>query len=217
MTWSVIVPSRHPGKLRGFLKSLYAAQPDVTPEQIIVISDGISATTRQSIPGVTWVLGRKPFVFAEAINAGAKAAGDADLLIVGDDVRFGTRQIVDLLAERSDGVAAIAPEVDGPCGQVDQGTSSEATAPQWLAFICTYIPRLAWEAIGELDEHFVGYGCDDLDWSLRSRSYGPLVIDHSLRVVHLPTSSYRSCENWVELYEENKERFTKKWRGARFT
>ncbi len=159
-----------------------------------------------------WCDGRRPFVFAEAINAGAAAAGNTDLLICGDDVRFASPLMVDQLQARSRGVAAIAPEVVGACGLPEQRAGYTETRTDWLTFICIYIPRAAWDAIGGLDERFKGYGCDDLDWSLRARAYGPLVIDHGVSVTHEAHSSYRSLLNWQHLYERNKVVLRDKYR-----
>lgn len=213
MTWAAIIPSRRDTKVLACVDSLRAIQPDMAPEQVVIVSDGLSQQVRAFL-GAKWVDGKRPFVFSEAINAGARAAGDSDLFICGDDVVFASPGMVDHLQARSGGVAAIAPEVAGTCGQPEQRTNSTATRTNWLMFICVYIPREAWDVIGELDERFVGYGCDDLDWSLRARSYGPLVIDHDVSVIHDGPSTFRSLPDWRHLYEQNKQVFRDKWQGA---
>jgi GT2 family glycosyltransferase len=74
-----------------------------------------------------------------------------------------------------------------------------------------YIPRRIWDVVGGLDERFVGYGYDDVDWSLRSSPYGPLKIDHSQRVIHSDNSSFRRTDSWMELYKQNLGIFEEKW------
>ena len=218
--WSVIIPSRSDTKTLACVESLRSIQPAMHASQIVIVSDGLSKQTRKALGGVTWVKGKRPFVFAEAINAGAVAAGDADLLIVGDDVRFCTPGMVNRLRAQPEGAAAVAPSVIGVCGQSAQRhgevafVSGRSTSVSWLAFICVYIPRRAWDAIGPLDERFVGYGYDDTDWCLRSREYGPLLIDHGSVVNHIDASTYRSRPGWQTLYAQNKELFEQKWRGV---
>lgn len=208
---SVIIPSRNAENVLACVKSLRTIQPDMTADQIVIIADDLPLKTWQSLPGATWVLGRQPFIFAEAINAGARAAGDSDLLIAGDDVRFVAPGMVDRLRAQSAGVAAIAPEVAGACSQSAQRVGSKLTSPSWLTFICIYIPRKAWEVVGGLDERFDGYGCDDMDWCKRAKAYGPLLVDHGARVIHTDESSYRSDPNWTILYLHNMALYNEKW------
>ncbi len=214
MTWTAIIPSRSDTKVTACIKSLRAIQPGIAPEQIVIVSDGLSHEMREALDGVTWVDGKSQFVFAEAVNAGAAAAGNADLLICGDDVRFTSPLMVDQLQSRARprGVAAVVPEIVGACGLPEQRAGSTETLTDWITFICVYIPRAAWDAVGGLDERFKGYGCDDLDWSLRALAYGPLVIDHGVSVTHEAHSSYRSLLNWQHLYEQNKVAFRDKYR-----
>lgn len=215
--WAVIVPSRSHANLCDFVDSLMDAHPEMEASQIVVVSDGLSWRTRSALRGVTWVKGKRQFVFSKAINAGAKAAGMADLLIAGDDVRFDTPRVIDRLAERSEGVAALSPEIQGVCGQPAQRMGSTMSTAAWLAFICVYIPRAAWQAVGPLDERFTGYGYDDVDWCLRSRGYGPLRIDHSVRAIHADCSTYRARSDWDALYAVNQALFEQKWKPSLIT
>jgi GT2 family glycosyltransferase len=219
MKCSVIVPSCDDSKIRAFANSLAKHEPDMDPSQLVVVSDGLSDQTRKILDGVKWVEGRKPFVFAKAINDGARAASGDDLLIVGDDVRFQTVEMIRRLQSLSGGCAAIVPQVSGSgapssvCGQPAQLLGSQERTAQWIAFICVYIPRAAWNQVGELDEQFVGYGYDDVDWCLRAREYGPLRIDRGSWVLHAHQSSYRSQPDWIARYDQNRQLFERKWKG----
>ncbi len=211
MTWAVVVPSRNDAAIVDFVGSLRASHPDMTPDQVVIVDDGLSEHTRSILSEVTFIEGTKPFVFARAVNMGARAEPDRDIVIVGDDVRFLSHDLIDRLASCSEGVAAISPEIIGPCGQQAQHSSSTASASPWLAFICIYIPRRAWNAIGPLDERFVGYGFDDIDWSLRAFGFGPLQVEHSLRVAHINASSFRKSATWKDLHKQNLDIFEAKW------
>jgi hypothetical protein len=211
MSWSVIVPSCNDANIVDFVSSLRASHPDVTPDQVVIVDDGLSDHARSILEDCTFVAGVKPFVFARAINMGAAVEPDRDLVIVGDDVRFLSNSLIDRLAAQSHDVAAISPEIIGLCGQEAQRSRSRATVAPWLAFVCVYIPRRAWDAIGELDESFTGYGYDDVDWSLRAFGFGPLRIDHSLRVAHIDASTFRHSPGWIDQYKQNLAIFEAKW------
>jgi hypothetical protein len=211
--WSVIIPSRSDAKVIGCVASLIDTHPEIRSDQIVIVDDGLSLRTRWRLRGVTWVRGVRPFIFARAVNMGTAAASSvSDLVVLGDDVRFATPSALDRLAASLQGAAAIAPEVVGVCGQSAQRAGAAATEADWLAFICAYIPRLVWDQVGPLDERFVGYGYDDVDWCKRAQGYGSLKIAHDVKVLHLQDSSYRGREDWKLRYEENRSIFEDKWR-----
>lgn len=215
MTWSVIIPSRDDAKLLDCVCALFEKHPTLDPDQVVIVSDGLSLRTRWKLRGVRWVNGQKPFVFSRAINMGANATPRySDLVILGDDVRFKTLNGIEELSTEawSSNAAAVAPEVLGVCGQPAQraGAYAQKTA-DWVAFICVYIRRRVWAEVGPLDERFTGYGYDDVDWCLRARDHGEMRIAHKVTVKHLDSSSYRSQADWRDKYEANRERFDAKW------
>lgn len=211
MSWRVVIPSKDDRNIMECVCNLIETHPDITPDQIVVVDDGLSRETRLELCDVSRVRGKSPFVFARNINLGVECAKDGDVIIMGDDVRVVTPGMFDTLASRSNGVSAIAPEVLGKCGQKGQFAGAASTMATWLAFICVYIPRRVWEAVGGLDESFIGYGYDDMDWSLRSFAFGPLKIDHTQRVVHRHQSSFRNIDGWKDLYKQNLDVFEAKW------
>jgi GT2 family glycosyltransferase len=210
--YSVLIPSCSDGKILECIRSLLAENASARPHNIVAISDGLSSKTRRRLRGVRWVKGKKPFVFAEAINAGARAAAaGSDLVILGDDVRFATPDTIDTLARASAGASIVAPEVIGLCGQSAQRAGATAETAAWLAFICAYIPRRVWDAVGGLDERFTGYGYDDVDWCKRAAPFGEARVAHDVTVRHLDASSFRSNPNWTGLYRKNQTLFEQKW------
>jgi len=210
--WTAIIPSRDDKKVLGCVGSLIERHPDIRPDQIVIVSDGLSLRTRWQLRDVTWVNGKRPFNFSRAINMGARAASPAsDLVILGDDVRLETPLALDWLAAASNGAAAVAAEVSGVCGQPAQRAGSTEARADWLAFICTYIPRGVWNEVGELDERFVGYGYDDVDWCRRAQGHGSLRVAHHVKAVHLSDSSYRNRDDWMTQYNANRVLFEQKW------
>jgi hypothetical protein len=210
--WTVIVPSRSDEKILDFVANLLEAQPEILPDQIVVVSDGLSEETRDALCDVTWVEGKSPFVYPRAINMGAAAADpDSDLVFLGDDVRLIAPYAIEHLQRRSGDAAAVAPEVVGVCGQPAQRVGSPLSEADWLTFVCAYIPRRVWDAVGPLDERFVGYGYDDMDWCVRAKEHGPFRVFHDIRVLHREDSSYRSQDDWEAKYKQNLKIFEDKW------
>jgi hypothetical protein len=81
--WTVVIPSRSDEKVIDCVAGLIETHPDIRPEQIVIVSDGLSLRTRWKLRGVGWVRGERPFVFPRAINAGARSAHpDSDLVIL---------------------------------------------------------------------------------------------------------------------------------------
>ena len=212
--WNVIIPSCSDLKITERFAEFMECFPEFSRERIIVVSDGLSMRTKRVLRGVRWVDGKKPFVFAEAINAGAKAADhDADIVILGDDVQLGYPYSVAALARASFGAAVVVPEVTGVCGQPAQRAGRTETTANWVAFICAYIPRKVWDAVGGLDERFTGYGYDDVDWCRRAAGHGEIRIAHNVTVNHLDHSSFRSDPGWPQLYQQNRTKYEAKWAG----
>ncbi len=212
--YSVIIPSCDDDKIIDCVLDVTAANPGLNADQIVVVSDGLTVRAHGLLDGVRWVEGKKPFVFAEAINAGVREAiPGSDIVILGDDVRFETTDGLDALASKSQGCALVVPEVIGVCGQPAQRKNGIGNTAPWLAFICAYIPRKAWNAVGPLDERFVGYGYDDVDWCRRAAgsNSGEFRIDHSVTVRHLDDSSFRTNPNCAALYAMNREKYDAKW------
>lgn len=212
--WTVICPSGVDENLHDMIGSLIATHPDILPDQIIVISNGLSKKTRKQFQDVIWQECRKPFIFARNVNDGVRLADPrSDIVIVGDDVCFVDDRTIDLLRARSWNCAAVAPSVTGYCGQPYQCTGAWEESADWLAFICVYIPRRVWDAVGGLDERFEGYGYEDADWCIRAADHGPLRIEHRCRVTHMreERSRWRRDDSWRRCYAANWVRFAEKW------
>lgn len=215
MSWTVIIPSCDDEKIIDCVDALSATHRGIRPEQVVIVSDGLAQETRERLRGtwgVEWAEGAKPFIFARAVNMGVLASPlGSDIVILGDDVRFETHGGIDKLAAASEGAAVVAPEVIGECGQQAQRAGSGVDTADWLAFICAYIPRAAWDAVGPLDERFVGYGYDDADWCLRAKGHGEIRVAHDVTVRHLPASSYRRGADCAPKYKANRSLFLEKW------
>ena len=121
---------------------------------------------------------QSPFVFSKAVNAGIRAAGKNDVILLNDDALLETPKGF----EEMQALALAHPEFGVISSQVKGEVCNDEQRPQnlpfWLAnqpmvaFVCVYIPRHTIETVGMLDEQFVGYGYEDDDYCRRVRSAG---------------------------------------------
>lgn len=222
MAWSLIVPSARPENLIRSLETVFRAHPGVDPARIVIVDDGAREEASRELPaGIRWVEGVKPFVFARNVNLGIRDAPPSDVFIImGDDVEVLSLGCFDMLERgfgKQPGLGILSPGVVGIVGNRRQ--TFDPTVPfliedELLVFICVAVPRVVWDLVGPLDERYVGYGCEDDDYSLRVRKagYSLGVLNRSV-VRHdgsIP-STFRSRPDVERLFRENRERFLRKW------
>lgn len=213
----VVIPSARAENLKGCIQSILTCEPSLKPDRIIVVDDGARPDCEALFPGITWINGQKPFVFARNINLGIRAAG-TDVIILNDDARLkssgGFSMLSSFMSKHPD-VGICAGAVQGYVGNPNQeaGSAGFRTDPRVVAFICIYLPRMVFEIVGPLDERFTAYGGDDMDYCDRVLKAGLLLGIHGDCVVshgEVP-STYRSKDDayglfieGLKIYEEKK-------------
>ena len=165
MSYTVIIPSKNAYNLA---KCVDAIRQKDNVERIIVIDDGLAyyPLDVEVIPGV------EPFCFARNVNLGIRAAGDSDCLLLNDDALLETNGGFTAMSQMSYGWGILAPRtnVSGNPNQTRKHVEDVWEEPKrCLPFLCVYIPRSTFEAVGLLDEQFVGYGGEDSDFCHRAR------------------------------------------------
>lgn len=217
MSFSVVIPSADANNLISCWRALQAFEPSLPASKILVVDDGARAET----PGVpvTWVDGEKPFIFARNVNRGIAASGQDDVVLLNDDAVLvserGLTRLAERLADFPD-VGICAPEVRGTAHDVSvttpyQGHPDLRLSPI-LAFACVYIPRRVLDAVGPLDERFVGYGFEDFDYCERvTRAGYQLAIWNGCTVDHWGHSTFRRREDWGALYRHGRQLYREKW------
>jgi len=201
---SIVVCSRYPDIFAGFKSNVDELAPK-TWKILVRSGDEILAPG-----GPYWITrqGREPFIFARNVNLGIKAAGNDDVILVGDDVRFLTPNFVEIMAgvAYSDhGIGAVVPKIQ-------EGTGS--------IFICCYLKRSVIENVGLLDERFDGYGFEDNDYYTRyeamfyhTQPTEEVVVSHPV-----PGSSYfrrQDTEGGMAVMEscaQMRIKFEEKWK-----
>lgn len=195
MSFSVIIPSKSIENLIPCVEAVRRCEPDA---RIIVVDDGLdlSFLPRPDFMPFLGIKGIKPFIFSRNVNLGIQAAGTDDVVILGDDGLLQTPGGFSLLAkaaaEHRFGIISSTVNNVGNPNQWRQAIGLREE-PRTVCFVCVYIPRRTTDAVGLMDDRYVGYGMDDDDYCLRIRKAGlKLGIHDGCYVDHGSlTSSFR--------------------------
>src|SRR5439155_21707726 len=182
--------------------------PDLPPERIILVDDGARAAAEELLPGVRWVEGVKPFIFARNANLGIEAAG-GDVILLNDDALLFTPRGFSSLAKigRASPEFAVISAATNIAGNPAQKPSGAGLREErHVAFVCVWIARRSWERIGPLDERYcLDYGVEDRDYCHRVNEAGLKVgiydccfVDHAC--LH---SSFRGGPTQGRSFERN--------------
>jgi len=221
MPYRVVICSRNEDNLTACVKAILRNQPDLTPDRIIVVNDGLSiGDLMREFGGVfpfTIVQGEKPFVYARNNNIGIRHAGTDDCLLTNDDALLTTPNGFNLLAEACAAhpeIGILSPAINN-VGNTNQNQAKGSTGIRYddrmLCFSCVYIPRKTFDAVGLLEECYVAYGMEDDSYSLMVRNAGlKLGILDSVFVDHGSLKSeYRGKGSGD--YRPNLRIFIRKW------
>jgi GT2 family glycosyltransferase len=200
-----VVIATHDGRelLAACLRSL--SEQRYAPLEIVVVDGDSSDGTRELLhaerPDVVVVQASGNPGFAAACNLGAAAASGEYLLLLNNDTTLEPDAIGQLMRvalrspRRLAAVNAMTRRADLPAvidslgnvsgmrgfgapryaGFVDFGQFARDGELFSASFTAVLIPRIAWEAVGPLDERY-GYYYEDVDWSLRARMGGLHVL-----------------------------------------
>ncbi len=227
-----IVPSRT-DKLLGALLTSIDSSNSHTDFQIVVADNGLSpdftAWAREYFP-VLFVPIPEPFNFAVAINRAVEASDPGtDILIINDDVVIESEGFVRSMQSaleqaRREAFGIISPVIEGGVGNTDQGETPPAgqirLTRRPICFVAAAIPREIWTQVGLMDERFVGYGFEDVDYSRRVVEAGWKVgVTGAGRVRHgtdaIPFSTtFRQHKNLAALSDLAGRLFAEKWGGG---
>jgi GT2 family glycosyltransferase len=225
-SFSIVILSGAAENLVTCVRAIMRHEPALPPDRIIVVDDGAREEASPHLPAVRWVQGVRPFVFARNANLGLSAA-EGDAILVNDDAELTTPRGFSALAaavQREGTIGLCSPAIEGVVGNDRQRPGAEPPTepgadqsmrgePRYLCFVCVYVARAMFDTVGPLDERFVGYGWDDIDYSVRARRGGwrlgifdGCIVEHGVR---LP-SAYRSKTEFSEIFEDNRKLFEAK-------
>lgn len=208
----IVIPSANPENLLACVNAIMANEPGLDTKRIIVVNDGARKGKASKLP-VTWVEGKKPFIFARNANLGISAA-NSDVILLNDDARLLTKFGFTELSMRKSGLCSAA--IVGFVGNDDQkqvGNGVRRVTGKALCFIAVHIPKHVQESIGPLDERFTAYGFDDNDYCRRASEagIGQYVFDGCVVEHESLTPTFRSNPNWIDKCYEAQEIFRQKY------
>lgn len=208
---------------RQFKETVDMYEPQA--EKIVVTSRGF----RVQSPGWKEIAGPSPFVFARNANLGICTAGDRDVLLINDDVRFtraGTLETLRRVAHSNPCIGILSPQFIGQVGNLLQRAAYPLPgltfSAQRLCFTCVYLKRAVIDRIGLLDERFTGYGAEDDDYCWRVQAAGlrlvvtpEIVVRHGFGKQTQATTSFDRTNrmNFRALTEQSTGKLRLKWPG----
>ena len=214
----VVILSASSRNIRDCLRELFKNEPSLI-DRIIIIDDGCREGLG-GLPGVVWINGQKPFIFARNANLGIKRA-PYDVVLMNDDAILKTPNGLMLLAQAVHErpiVGICSAGITGHVGnenQYNQKRKGVLEETRKLSFVCVYITRSLINKVGLLDERFVGYGYEDDDYCKRAQKVGSTmgifdgcVINHG----DVP-STFRALPKYPELLSKNRLLFKEKWKN----
>jgi len=196
-----VIPSKNPDNLRACVSAVRLKDPAV---RIIVVWDGERslASIGADFPAdVTFIEGKKPFVWARNMNLGISELDRSveGYVLLNDDAILETPDGFSHLAEaaehgyfpgRREGppMGLVSAAIRGAVAAKEQEPVSypfmKEQEPMWdkrsvrplkhhmMAFVAVYIPFSVFWQVGTLDERFTGYGYDDDDYCQRVKDAG---------------------------------------------
>lgn len=209
---SIIIPSKNAYNLTECVAAILAAGET---GRIVAVDDGL-----ESFPSCCqYVDGQKPFVYARNCNIGINAVGDDDVVLLNDDALLKSPMGFTAMQQAAEaypeyGLIGCVTNNAGNLNQLPKGVGLRPE-PRMVCFIAVLIPRRTIEAVGLLDERFIGYGFDDDDYCKRVRDAGLKIgihdgcfVDHK----HLK-STFRGQATSAGDLRQNAEIYKRKWKS----
>lgn len=189
--------SHYPDLFQGLVECLDKYEP-LLPR--ILVRDG---ELIQTVPP-NWrvVDAPTPFIYARNVNLAWAEAGEQDVILCGDDVRF-SGPFVRALRDKAYEDTAYGIS----CAQL-WGQSP---------FVCGYFKRDVIKAVGEMDERFTGYGREDNDFCRRMEALGYSTQPVEIPATHNGGTSFwkRASEGGFNMQAEsdrNQRLYEEKWK-----
>jgi GT2 family glycosyltransferase len=214
--YTVIILSAKIANVASCVMAIRRNQPGL---RIVVVADGIAPAERAAVANVEWIEGVQPFCYARNANLGIAAAGASDVILCNDDAQLATVSGFECMQDAARSFGIVSATIRGRCCNPRQQAlqPNNVTEPSMLAFVCVYLPRTTIDAIGGLDERYVGGNFEDNDYCRRATLAGlPLgicggcVVDHRKEL-----TTFETRPNYRSILETNRKRFEEKWARTR--
>jgi len=224
---SVVIPSRNADNLIPCVEAIRRHEPEV---RIIVVDDGLDWNGKPIPPVIedcTFLIGKKPFVFATNCNLGIHEAGRDDVVLCNDDALLESHygfSVMQLAAKRQPeyGLISATTNLAGNPEQHRRAIPGVRECRLMLgnsfptvAFVCVLLPRYTLDLVGELDPIFTSYGWEDNDYCRRVWQRGMKIgisddcfVDHSRLQSTFRSSAYAGGD-----ISEGRRIYLEKWKS----
>lgn len=217
---TIVIPSKYPDIFEGCRSSLEKFAPQAKK---VLVRDGDDIGDPE---GWKVIQGPdEPFIYARNVNLGIKACS-GDVLLMNDDVRFihpRTLETLQGVLALHPSIGVLSPLVDGlACNVNCPPHLMVKTADMFVAFVCVLIRRALFDKVGLLDESFIGYGSEDIDFCKRAAEAGyrtattsKAIVLHGHQGTNCSTSHDRERKKNPKAFsfqpELSDKRYMEKW------
>ena len=213
--FQIVIPTMSEQNLQACLTSIHSRER-IDADDVIVVTD-------PEMPG--WTCGNWPCRFVPSPEADITVCWNTGFkettkpfFIVCDDVRLMTDKGFTAMYRRWEDDTSIGwllPAMVGeriPHSHVLHEPGGLRDVPVGVAH-CAFFPRPVFEKVGLYDERFIGYGIDDVDYSLRVQLAGYRVcVWDGCQIWHGGVESVaRKKPNFDSDHNQNWKRFIDKW------
>lgn len=182
---NIIIPSDNPELVRNLLQSIVDLDPHARVTYIIVTKDDVAMAN--GINGIPLDIrvesyGKdKEFNFARSINIGITSySNDGDWMLLNDDTELdkegGVQEMASLLKSSGHSMGVVSAGIKGVAGvtsqQAGSGNALRVAPEGMVSFVAVGISAKCLSDVGPLDEQFVAYGWEDIDYCKRARDAG---------------------------------------------
>jgi hypothetical protein len=194
------------------------AQDDIE-HRVLVVRDG-DVTGPESWK---FIDGPKPFHYTKSFNLGIRECEPDDVFLVLDDMQFLQRDTIrrlnQIMQDRKDlgALSVVVPYGGLGLGYQWIGASEQVSDCQFMDYPAVYFRR---EALVPMDEHYFGYGWEDIDHCLMMKEKGwGLAVANGVHMNHgiggsgMNATFKRAGTPAGGSLMENGKRFEEKWRG----
>lgn len=217
MSLSVVILSKNVSNLQPCMEAVRRCEPHA---RIVVIDDGLDLQSwlpDGSLQPFDIYPGVKPFIFARNANIGIEKAYRDDVVLLNDDALVITEDGLSLMQQAvikdgDYGIVASSCNNVGNSNQFHKLGAGLVEEPRMVCFVCVLISRRLIDAIGGLDERYVGYGCEDDDYCLMARKAGfKLGVHHGCFADHQSLTSTFRGKGFQADFQPNLLRYKLKW------
>jgi len=218
----LIIPSNTPQLLRPCLAAIDEHDPSFLNRTLVVTNDlNDFRPIAEEYPSVEFILASGVFNFATWNNLAFRhlAARTDSFMLLNDDTELVTPSgfsLLEKLVEQPGSPSIISAAIRGTGGVIGQRqhtSGSVRIVTDSLSFTAVAIHSRMLKELGELDERYVGYGHEDMDYCRMAMEKNiPMAVYDGCVVAHIkPHSTFGRRDDFKTLWLQNETLYYEKW------